>query len=156
MGKGGEIFILDMGAPVKIVDLARDLIRLSGLAPDQDVEIRFTGIRPGEKLYEELFLNEETAEKTCHPRIFIGKTQPQDWQSVNRRLLELGELAGADADRIRAKFKEVVPEYQYEAGAPREVPADGAWEHPPQGGFDGPASAVGPAPVAVSPLPGQV
>jgi hypothetical protein len=114
MGRGGEIFILDMGEPVKIVDLARDLIRLSGLRPDHGIEIRFTGIRPGEKLFEELSLREECAEKTQHPRIFIGRLQPQDWEEINRRVEELGALArGAEPDRIRAKFKEVVPEYQY-------------------------------------------
>jgi FlaA1/EpsC-like NDP-sugar epimerase len=151
MGRGGEIFILDMGEPVKIVDLARDLIRLSGLSPDHDVEIRFTGIRPGEKLYEELFLNDETAEKTRHPRIFVGKTRPQNWQAVNRWLLEPGELAGADAACIRAKFKEIVPEYQYQAA--RSDPADGVWEDAARPAFESPADAN---PVVVTPLPGQV
>jgi FlaA1/EpsC-like NDP-sugar epimerase len=148
MGKGGEIFILDMGEPVKIVDLARDLIRLSGLAPDHDVEIQFTGMRPGEKLSEELFLSDETAEKTRHPRIFVGKTTPQDWQTVNRRILELGELAGADAACIRAKFKAIVPEYQYQPA--KETPVDRVWEHPPHAAVKGPVSAIG-----IAPLPGQ-
>src|SRR4029078_955868 len=71
MGQGGEIFILDMGDPVKIVDLARDLITLSGLRPDDDVEIKFTGIRPGEKLFEELSTASEHADKTRHPKVFI-------------------------------------------------------------------------------------
>jgi FlaA1/EpsC-like NDP-sugar epimerase len=113
MGSGGEIFILDMGEPIKIVDLARDLIRLSGLSPDKDVEIRFTGIRPGEKLYEELFLGEEEVRKTYHPRIFTGQVKSSDWLQINRQVQELGELATwGDPDRIRAKFKEIVPEYQ--------------------------------------------
>jgi FlaA1/EpsC-like NDP-sugar epimerase len=73
MGHGGEIFVLDMGEPVRIVDLARDLISLSGLVPDKDIEIRFTGLRPGEKLFEELSTEQEQAEKTRHPKIFIGK-----------------------------------------------------------------------------------
>jgi FlaA1/EpsC-like NDP-sugar epimerase len=114
MGRGGEIFILDMGEPVKIVDLARDLIRLSGLRPDHDIAIRYTGIRPGEKLFEELSLREECAEKTQHPRIFVGRLRPQGWEEINRRVEELGALPrGAEPDRIRAKFKEIVPEYQY-------------------------------------------
>jgi FlaA1/EpsC-like NDP-sugar epimerase len=73
MGKGGEIFILDMGKPVKIVDLARDLIRLSGFEPDVDIMIRFTGMRPGEKLYEELLTAEEGTSATKHKRIFVAK-----------------------------------------------------------------------------------
>src|SRR5262249_5943884 len=71
MCEKGELFILDMGQPVKIVDLARDLIRLSGLTPGEDIEIQFTGIRPGEKLFEELSMQDETMDKTTHPRIFV-------------------------------------------------------------------------------------
>lgn len=114
MGCGGEIYILDMGEPVKIVDLARDLIRLSGLRPDHDIEIRFTGVRPGEKLFEELALPEERAEKTRHSRIFIGHLPSQNWESVNRHVRELLKLARyAEPARIRAKLKEIVPEYEY-------------------------------------------
>ena len=76
MGKGGEVFILDMGEPVRIVDLARDLIRLSGLDPDYDVEIAFTGIRPGEKIVEELLTVEEGTIATVHERIFVAKGEP--------------------------------------------------------------------------------
>ena len=72
MGKGGEIFVLDMGQPVKIVDLARDLIRLSGLVPGEDIEITFSGVRPGEKLYEELASVGENVSKTRHPKVLIG------------------------------------------------------------------------------------
>ena len=112
MGKGGEIFILDMGEPVYIVDLARDLIRLSGLTPDKDVEIRFTGIRPGEKLFEELFLSDESAVKTYHPRVFIGRLTSPPWSEIERQVKELGELApSADIRQLHAKFKEIVPEY---------------------------------------------
>src|SRR5690606_6066952 len=73
LANGGEVFILDMGKPVKIVDLARDLIRLSGLEPDKDIQIVFTGIRPGEKLYEELLTAEEGTMSTNHQRIFIAR-----------------------------------------------------------------------------------
>jgi len=75
MGKGGEIFVLEMGEPIHIVHLARDLIRLSGYRPDVDIKIAFTGMRPGEKLYEEINLSDENAAKTKHPRIWIGKCQ---------------------------------------------------------------------------------
>jgi FlaA1/EpsC-like NDP-sugar epimerase len=115
MGRGGEIFVLDMGEPAKIVDLARDLIRLSGLQPDRDIEIRFTGIRPGEKLFEELSLHDEIAQKTRHPRVFIGLLRPHDWQEVNDGIEELRRLAiGGDLYRIHAKLKELVPEYDYD------------------------------------------
>ncbi len=76
MGEGGEIFILDMGEPVKIADLARDLITLSGFEPGVDVEIEFVGARPGEKLFEELSVRAENAEKTRHPKIFVGRFRP--------------------------------------------------------------------------------
>ena len=73
MGRGGEIFVLDMGEPVRIVDLARDLIRLSGLEPEKDIEIRFTGMRPGEKLFEEIAVDAENVDKTKHPKIYVGR-----------------------------------------------------------------------------------
>ncbi len=82
MGHGGEIFILDMGDPVRIVDLARDLIVLSGLRPVDDIEIQFSGIRPGEKLVEELSTDAEHADKTKHPKVFIGRIKPHDWEFV--------------------------------------------------------------------------
>ena len=75
MGEGGEIFILDMGEPVRIVDLAADMITLSGLQADEDIEIVFTGLRPGEKLFEELELTGEQIAKTKHPKIYVGKLQ---------------------------------------------------------------------------------
>jgi FlaA1/EpsC-like NDP-sugar epimerase len=122
MGKGGELFILDMGEPVKILDLARELIRLSGLTPGRDVKIRFTGLRPGEKLFEELALGEEAVDRTSHPRIFIGKVLGPDLATVSRQIDDLGALAaGSDAAAIRAKLKEIVPEYAYER--PRQDPA---------------------------------
>lgn len=112
MGKGGEIFILDMGEPVKIVDLARDLIKLSGLVPGEDVEIQFSGIRPGEKLFEELAVDSEHATKTVHRKIFVGRFRPSAWGDVERALAELHSLSeGTDVDAVRKAFKKIVPEY---------------------------------------------
>ena len=112
MGRGGELFILDMGEPVRIVDLAQDLIRLSGLAPE-DVGIEFVGVRPGEKLFEELSFTEENVDKTSHPRIFIGRSNPPDWLTVTRQLEELEELAlRGQTPHLLAFLQRIVPEYQ--------------------------------------------
>lgn len=120
LGEGGEIFVLDMGQPVKIVDLANDMIRLCGLEPGRDVEVRFTGIRPGEKLYEELNLDDENAGRTRHPRIFIGRKDAHDLEQLEEHVRELIELADCgDPARMRGKFNEIVPEYQ---PSPNEVP----------------------------------
>jgi FlaA1/EpsC-like NDP-sugar epimerase len=113
MGRGGEIFVLDMGEPVKIVDLARDLIRLSGLKPGEDVEIQFTGIRPGEKLFEELATDEEHADKTKHPKIFVGRFRPCDWDDLQVKMDELKACTdGADDATVRQRFTALVPEYK--------------------------------------------
>jgi FlaA1/EpsC-like NDP-sugar epimerase len=122
MGEGGEIFILDMGEPVKIVDLARDLITLSGLRPGDDIEIEFTGMRPGEKLFEELSTAAEHAEKTRHRKVFIGKIKPHVWaevvDGVNHLLdvaghAEVGMGAGSDNDLVRAALVALVPECRF-------------------------------------------
>jgi len=112
MGKGGEIFVLHMGEPVRILDLARDMITLSGLRPGIDVEIVFTGKRPGEKLYEELLSEGEDIGDTAHPKIGIWKHRPEDQDSVRRcidRLVALAD-AGTNGD-IQAELKGIVPEY---------------------------------------------
>ena len=112
MGAGGEIFILDMGEPVKIVDLARDLITLSGLRPDEDIEIKFNGVRPGEKLFEQLATDAEHADKTKHPKIFIGRVASPAWSEAVRGLDELLGLANSvEASRIRGALRRLVPEY---------------------------------------------
>jgi FlaA1/EpsC-like NDP-sugar epimerase len=113
MGKGGEIFVLDMGEPVKIVDLARDLIRLSGLQPDVDIEIQFSGVRPGEKLFEEIAVDEEKVDKTKHAKIFVGRFRPYALEDLERGLFDLHRLSdGSDPSGIRGAFKALVPEYQ--------------------------------------------
>lgn len=123
MGDGGEIFVLDMGEPVKIVDLARDLIRLSGLEPGQDIEIKFTGIRPGEKLFEELAVDEEHVDGTKHPKIYVGRLRPHAFEEVERGLAELHALSdGADAMLVKRAFKRIVPEYQANTDQPRPAP----------------------------------
>ena len=112
LGHGGEIFLLDMGEPVKIVDLARDLITLSGLVPEEDIEIRFSGLRPGEKLFEELSVAEESVDKTRHPKIFIGRVRENSWDQVVAGLAGLTELMNVgDAAVIREGLKQLVPEY---------------------------------------------
>jgi FlaA1/EpsC-like NDP-sugar epimerase len=116
MGHGGEIFILDMGEPVKIVDLARDLIRLSGLVPDEDIAITFTGMRPGEKLFEELSFDAEQAKKTTHEKIFVGTFRPYAREQIEQGLAELHDLSdGSSGDRIRQAFATLVPEYSPES-----------------------------------------
>ena len=112
MGQGGEIFILDMGEPVKIVDLARDLISLSGFRPDIDMKIRFSGVRPGEKLFEELSTDAESADKTKHPKIFIGRVRSAEFDRATAAIDELLALAGrAEADAIRNALRALIPEF---------------------------------------------
>jgi FlaA1/EpsC-like NDP-sugar epimerase len=123
MGKGGEIFILDMGEPVRIVDLARDLIVLSGLKPDDDIMIEFTGIRPGEKLFEELSVDSEQADKTKHPKVFIGKISPHDFDDVAQSIGSLAMKVDSAADvDLRRLVRSLVPEY-VSPGKPLDPPA---------------------------------
>src|SRR5450432_1040461 len=101
-----------MGEPVKIVDLARDLIVLSGLVPGEDIEIKFTGMRPGEKLFEELATDDEHADKTKHPKIFVGRFRPYEWDRVENSLRELHGLSdGSDREAVKTAFARLVPEY---------------------------------------------
>jgi FlaA1/EpsC-like NDP-sugar epimerase len=114
MGEGGEIFVLDMGTPIKIVDMARDLIRRSGFKPDVDIEIKFIGLRPGEKLYEELITEDEGIVNSTHEKIFVLKGKnSNNLNLLNQKIEELVELALCqDAEGIKSKLKEVIPEYQ--------------------------------------------
>ena len=109
--KGGEIFILDMGEPVRILDLALNLIRLSGYKPYEDIEIRFTGLRPGEKLYEELLMNEEGLQDTENKLIHIGKPIVFNEELFKKQLEELAKIANEDSLNIRDKVQEIVPTY---------------------------------------------
>lgn len=111
--KGGEIFVLDMGEPVKIDDMARNLIRLSGYRPDVDIEIKYTGLRPGEKLYEELLMDEEGLTSTENELIHIGKPIEMDDDWFDEKLKELDKASREESDRIKELVSEIVPTYQY-------------------------------------------
>lgn len=113
MGKGGEVFVLDMGAPVKIFDLARDMISLSGLEPDKDIKIIFTGLRPGEKLYEELLTDGEEVKATLHDKIKIVGAEKVEWNNLKKELESLlASLQKGSTDRLVEQVKKIVPEYQ--------------------------------------------
>jgi len=123
MGRGGEIFVLDMGEPVRIVDLAKELITLSGFTPGEQVEITFTGLRPGEKLFEELSIEGEGVSRTTHPKIGIWQNRPESMEAVCHGMEDL--LAMADDDdlgKIQQRLKQLVPEYQPPDRAPRTEP----------------------------------
>lgn len=114
--KGGEIFVLDMGEPVKILDLAKNLILLSGHKPDEDIHIVFTGLRPGEKLYEEMLMDEEGLQDTANKLIHIGKPIELDETKFMQQLEELKEYVVTEPDDIRERVKEIVPTYHPEQG----------------------------------------
>lgn len=109
--QGGEIFILDMGEPVKILDLAENMIRLSGLVPGEDIEIKFTGLRPGEKLYEELLIDDDNKKETANKRIFIGQPIKIDEAEFDEKMKELEKAIFSEDENIRQVVKKLVPEY---------------------------------------------
>ena len=109
--RGGEIFVLDMGKPMKIVELAENLIRLSGYRPYEDIKIEFTGLRPGEKLYEELLMSEEGLKSTANRLIHIGKPIDIDEDKFYSQLDELKKAAFDENSDIRALVKEIVTTY---------------------------------------------
>ena len=115
IGRGGELFILDMGSPVKILDLAKDLIRLSGLEPEKDILIKVTGVRPGEKKIEELSLDSENLDKTKHDKIFVlnnSKLSIQEFKKIIKNVLKLrGNLEDMSAEDIKIKLSKILPEY---------------------------------------------
>ncbi|MDF2095826.1 polysaccharide biosynthesis protein [Aquibaculum arenosum] len=111
MGEGGEIFVLDMGEPVRIADLARQMIQLSGLLPGEDIGIAYTGLRPGEKLTEELFHPQEALAPTAHPKIMRARARDAAWDSLQQQLERLHALCQAgDASELRAALCEIMPE----------------------------------------------
>ncbi len=112
MGKGGEIFVLDMGEPMLIRDLAEQMIRLSGLEPGNDIEIVYTGLRPGEKLYEEVFHEHENLQGTTHPKLHLAQSRKIDWQWLLTELDTLDDaVASRDVEGLLSHLKQIVPEY---------------------------------------------
>ena len=109
--KGGEIFVLDMGEPVKIYDLAKKMISLAGLKPNVDIEIKFTGLRPGEKLYEELLMSEEGLKKTAHSKIFVGKPIDLTPEELDEKLRLLESALSGDTEAIAEAMRQAVPTY---------------------------------------------
>lgn len=154
MGDDGDIFVLDMGEPVKIVDLAREMITLSGLRPGEDIEIKFTGIRPGEKLYEELSVLGEDMSKTKHDKIYVWRNKKEDWHKVCRQIDDI--IAVADTlgeDGLRRRLMDIVPEYKPEvpearsmAGSPNTKPREAA------DGLLGGSPALATVPIGKSPV----
>ena len=115
--RGGEIFVLDMGEPMKILDLAVNLIKLSGYRPGEDIEIRFTGLRPGEKMYEELLIQQESLEKTANRMIFIEKPTYFNEEIFERQLEKLIAAAKKESSDIRREIREIVGTYRAEGDA---------------------------------------
>jgi FlaA1/EpsC-like NDP-sugar epimerase len=113
IGQGGEVFVLDMGTPIRIEDMARDLIRLSGFEPDVDIHIKYIGLRPGEKLTEELMADSENMVRTTHPKIYVLKGAACDMSLLNGKISELEAFAEArDPLSIRQKLVEIVPDFR--------------------------------------------
>jgi FlaA1/EpsC-like NDP-sugar epimerase len=111
-GENGEIFVLDMGKPVRIVEMARQMVRLSGLQPDRDIEIKFIGLRPGEKLYEELKHLQANCADTAHPRIKRLTSPPARLEEVRAALSRFDEaLYAASPDELKQMLKRILPEY---------------------------------------------
>jgi FlaA1/EpsC-like NDP-sugar epimerase len=111
-GQGSETFVLDMGEPIKISYLAKQLIRMAGLIPGQDIEIVYTGLREGEKLVEELFHNEEKLEKTLHDQISLAESRALNSESIVNAVRSLtSKIQQSDTDGIEQIMKELVPEY---------------------------------------------
>ena len=119
LGESGAIYVLDMGEPVKIYELAEKVIRFHGLEPNVDMPIEITGLRPGEKMYEELLTQEEmdAMEKTAHGRIFKARMEPVDPELFRERLDELCELARMNSDAVVDCISELVPNFRHENAA---------------------------------------
>jgi len=126
MGAGGEIFVLEMGEPVAIAYLARQMIRLSGKEPERDIEIRYTGLRPGEKLFEELFYDSEELLATSHAKILLARYRGEDWERLERGLRDLARACEVDEGELRGRLRALVPEFQPVAGDDGEAPGAAA------------------------------
>jgi len=111
IGKAGQILLLDMGQPVRIVDLAADMIQLSGLRVGEDIALDFVGLRPGEKLYEELYSSGERRLPTCHPKIIVADHRPTDLAVISRAIDRLNRIAHHAPNEVAATLEELLPEY---------------------------------------------
>lgn len=124
MSKGGEVFLLDMGEPVKIYDLATQMIRLSGLVPQEDIQIKITGLRPGEKLYEELLISGDTVQPTPHPKIYCSQEYFLSWEKLQPQVRQLIEKARSNnLGIVTLLLRLLVPEYQPQNSVPRHLRA---------------------------------
>ena len=112
MAKGGEIFVLDMENKVKIIDLAKNLIRLSGFEPNEDIDIEITGLRPGEKLHEELLMAEEGLASTKHDKIFIGQPCYTDLKFLQMQLENLNQVLYKSEKEVKEYMRTIVPTYK--------------------------------------------
>jgi FlaA1/EpsC-like NDP-sugar epimerase len=114
LGQTGQIYVLDMGQPVRIDDLARNLIKLSGFIPDKDIKIVYTGLRPGEKLYEELIMAEEKEDMqtTCHKKIFVTKPLNIDYDKFDFKMKKLYDAANNNPSAVIGIIKEILPNYK--------------------------------------------
>ncbi len=131
LGMGGDVFVLDMGTPVRIVDLARDMIRLSGLEEGRDIDIVFTGVRPGEKLYEEVLFGDEDIRSTNHPKIVRALSHPPGDEMMQRldTLVRVASMSASDQTSLRAMLRELVPDFAHES--PALLPPRVTSERPP-------------------------
>ncbi|NNK73118.1 MAG: polysaccharide biosynthesis protein, partial [Flavobacteriaceae bacterium] len=112
MGNGGEIFVFDMGKPVKIFELAKNMIFLSGLKYPEEIEIKITGLRPGEKIYEELLADGENTKSTYHEKIMIAKSKALDIEKIEKQIINLCQIRSTSQNfEIVAMIKAVIPEY---------------------------------------------
>ena len=118
MASNGELYVLDMEKPVKIIDLAENMVRLSGLKPYEDIDIVEIGLRPGEKLYEELLIKTEELDKTDNNMIFVERDKPLSWEKIEHKLEILKEAVGTQSNRgVKKALMQVVPTYH----TPEEV-----------------------------------
>jgi FlaA1/EpsC-like NDP-sugar epimerase len=155
MGTGGEIFILDMGEPVRIVDLARDLIDLSGFRVGEDIEIEYTGVRPGEKLFEELSTDSENADKTRHSKIFVGRVAESRPGDVEAHLARLEQaVAEGIPEAAVPALMAMVPEYEPTSASQDEGHDASAKPASVSGKGDDPVRETTAAPRDLRPAPG--
>ena len=112
MGHGGEVFVLDMGDPVRIVDLAKEMIHLSGMEVGRDIEIQFSGMRPGEKLFEELHVSGENHLPTIHPKIMVAESKHDSHQQVRAAIEQLMQAATYTPESVVDQLREIVPHYR--------------------------------------------